>query len=173
MTIMSIDASTKSTGLAVFENNNLVHYELITASSTNLIKRIRKIIEGIHQALIQYPVDKIIMEEVLPPSDKDGVQNTKTFKALMYLQAAMAFMLEDFFPNLEIEFLYPSSWRKYCGIKTGPTIKRETLKQSDIKFVNEQFHLEIQSDDVADAIGIGYGYLHCGNTEPKGAINWT
>lgn len=39
--IMSLDVSTKSTGLAIFnDNNKLVHYKLITASSSDLIKRI-------------------------------------------------------------------------------------------------------------------------------------
>ena len=40
MKIISLDVSTKSTGLAVFDGEKLIDYKLITASSTDLIKRI-------------------------------------------------------------------------------------------------------------------------------------
>lgn len=40
MKIISLDLSSKSTGLAVFEGNKLLDYKLITASSADTIKRI-------------------------------------------------------------------------------------------------------------------------------------
>ena len=40
MNIMSIDASTKSCGVAIYQNNILTYYDCLTASSTDLIKRI-------------------------------------------------------------------------------------------------------------------------------------
>ena len=45
MKVLAIDASTKSTGVALFEDSKLVKYACLTASSTDLIKRIQKIIE--------------------------------------------------------------------------------------------------------------------------------
>lgn len=47
------------------------------------------------------------MEEVIP----DHAKNVNTFKALNWLQAAMAIMLHDNHPNVTINFIYPGSWR--------------------------------------------------------------
>jgi hypothetical protein len=61
------------------------------------------------------------MEEVIP----DHSKNTNTFKALMYLQALIHIEMHDKFPKVEIELMYPSSWRSTCGIEDGRSSKRE------------------------------------------------
>jgi tRNA A37 threonylcarbamoyladenosine modification protein TsaB len=45
MIILAVDASTKSSGFSVFDNNKLIHYECTTASSTDVIKRIYKMVD--------------------------------------------------------------------------------------------------------------------------------
>lgn len=86
----------------------------------------------------------------------------------MWAQAAIAFMVHDYFPKIKLDFIYASSWRKECGIKTGAGIKRETLKKKDIEFVKNNFNIDV-NDDVADAICIGYAY---NNINPQG-LSWT
>ena len=56
MKIMSLDASSKSTGVAIFDDNKLIHYECITATSTDTIKRIQKMTDGINELLNKYSV---------------------------------------------------------------------------------------------------------------------
>ena len=157
MVIMSIDASTKSTGVAIFEDDKLVTYELFTASYTDLIKRIKLIVKGIESMLNAHPeIEKIVLEEVRP---QGGTANVKTQRALMFLQAAINFMLYDNNTKAELIYMYPSEWRKYCKIKQGAGVKREQLKQEDIEWAKKQFNIiENINDDIADAIGIGYGY---------------
>ena len=87
----------------------------------------------------------------------------------MWLQGALAMMAHDNFPKVEIIYLYPSEWRKSCNIKTGRGVVRETVKQRDIRFVEETFGIKV-NDDIADAIGIGYAYLHPGGKEEM--ITW-
>ena len=58
--------------------------------------------------LDQYSIDKIVVEEVRPEGGF-GVGNTQTHRALMWLQAATAFLLHDNYPQIEIEYIYPSS----------------------------------------------------------------
>ena len=53
----------------------------------------------------------------------------------MYLQGNIAMMLYTHFKHMQIDYLYPSEWRKVCGIKQGRGVQRSTLKQSDINFV--------------------------------------
>ena len=156
MRILSLDASTKSTGCAIFNDEKLEAYYCLTASSSDLINRIKKIIPQLEQVLIDHPVEKIILEEVRP---EGGLQNIKTHKALMYLQAAIAFLVHERFKNVEIDYIYPNEWRKICGIKTGAGVRRETLKPKDIAFVKQTYGIDV-NDDIADAIGIGYAQVH-------------
>lgn len=156
MKILALDASTRSTGYAIFDNNKLIKYGCETAESDILIARIKIMQYKIRKIIEQNEdIQKIVLEEVRP---EDISQNIKTHKALMYLQASLNFLIYDCFPKIEIEYIYPSEWRAQCGIKTGRGITRVTLKKKDIEFVRENWGTEV-NDDTADAIGIGYGYL--------------
>lgn len=164
MNILSIDASTKSSGWAVFENTKLIDYGCLTASSTDLIKRIHKIVDGLDEILQKYEIDKIILEEVRP---ENGLQNIQTHRALMWLQGQIAVMIHDNHAAVTIEYVYPNEWRAKCGIKTGAGVKRQSLKPADIKFVKDNYNLDV-NDDIADSIGIGHAYVNKLNNE----INW-
>ena len=164
MRILSIDASTKSSGWAIFEDTKLVDYGMVTASSTDLIKRIHKIVDGFDEILSKNQIDTIILEEVRP---ENGLQNIKTHRALMWLQGQIAVMTHDNHATVTIEYVYPNEWRSKCGIKTGAGVKRQSLKPADIKFVKDTYNLNV-NDDIADAIGIGHAYVHKLNNE----INW-
>ena len=167
MSILSLDLSTKSSGYAIFENNELKNHGCITSSSTILIKRIYVMRDAINEILNNKPdITKIIVEEGRPEGGY-GVGNQKTHKALMYLQAALEFLVYDSHNKVTIEYIYPSSWRASCGIKNGRGIKRTSLKEADIEFVKEKFGITV-NDDEADAICIGYAQ----NINEPNEINW-
>ena len=166
MNILSLDLSSKSSGWAFFENNKLIDYGCITSASTDLIKRIYIMRDGIQEVLNKYTIDKVYVEEVRPQGGF-GAGNIQTHRALMWLQAAIAFMLHDFDKKITLEYVYPSTWRATIGIKNGRGIKRESLKQADIAFVKERYNISV-NDDIADAICLGISQL-----EPeKNEINW-
>lgn len=167
MKILALDLSTHSSGVAIFEDENLIHYTCITSSSTDLIKRINIMKDGIRNILSEYKIDKIIVEEVRPEGGY-GVGNQKTHKALMWLQGAIAFLAHDEFNNLPIEYIYPSSWRAKLGIKNGRGIKRTSLKEADIAFVKDKYNIKV-NDDIADAICIGLSYFI---PEESNELNW-
>lgn len=165
MIILGLDASTKATGFAVYVDGELKDYGCITASSTDLFKRIHKMVDAINELINTHQIEKIILEEVRP--DEVGARsNLATHKALMFLQGAIAMMVHDNYPKITIDYLYPSEWRKCCSIKTGRGVVRETVKQRDIRFVEETFGLTV-NDDIADAIGLGYAFLHPTNSEKE------
>ena len=167
MNILSLDLSTKSSGWAYFEDRELKDHGCITSASTDLIKRIYIMRDGIAEILDKHAVTKIVVEEVRPEGGY-GVGNTKTHRALMWLQAATAFLIHDKYSNINIEYIYPSSWRATLGIKNGRGIKRTTLKEQDIQFVKEKYNIVV-NDDEADAICIGLSqYQEKDNNE----INW-
>lgn len=165
MKVIALDASTKSTGIAIFNDKELIHYDCFTASSSDLIKRIQKIISALNKLLQEHKdIEKLILEEVHP---EDNIQSLQTHRALMWLQAAINFMLHENHPNVKVEYVYPSSWRAACGIHTGRGIKRATLKSADIKFVKDEYNLDV-NDDIADAIGIGHAFVN----QLESEINW-
>lgn len=160
MKLISLDVSTKSTGLAVFNNNKLESYKLITASSTDLINRIQKITKEIKETIEENKdIEKVVLEEVHIDSEDVATKNIATHRALMWAQAAINFMLHDNYPNIIIEYVYPGTWRKTCGIKTGRGVRRDTLKAADIKFVKDKYNIDV-NDDIADAICLGYHVLN-------------
>lgn len=156
MNIISIDASTKSTGLAIYKHNKLQQTECITASSPDLFYRIKVMVQKIEKFLINNPdLQYVVLEEVR----QENLINIKTYKALMYLQGCLSMMIHQKFEYLTIQFLYPSEWRKVCGIKQGRGVKRESQKNNDIQWVKNMFKIEV-NDDIADAIGIGYAFIN-------------
>ena len=158
MNIISIDASSKSTGLAIYKHNKLYQYDCITASSADLFNRIQVMVNKIKEHLIANPdLQYLILEQVR----QQGFTNIKTYKALMYLQGCISMMVHQYFKHIQIDFMYPSEWRKVCGIKQGRGIQRPKQKQNDIEWVKSNFNLQV-NDDIADAIGLGYAYINKG-----------
>lgn len=167
MNILSLDLSTHSSGWAIFQDTQLVDYGCILSSSTDLIKRIYIMTEGIKNILNKNDIDKIIVEEVRPDL---GNGNLNTHRALMYLQAGLEFLIHDNFKKIPIEYIYPSSWRADCGIKNGRGVKRSTLKELDIQFVEQNYNIKV-NDDIADAICIGHSQIHK-KEKDYGELNW-
>lgn len=155
MTSLALDLSTKSTGWAVFQDGTIIDYGFITATSTDLVVRIQKIVIGLKPIIEKYRPTEVIVEEVRPP--QESRQNLQTHRALMWLQGAVGILIHEIDKKIKMHYIYPSEWRSACGIKTGPKVLRETQKKYDIDFVHKNFGISV-NDDVADAIGIGYGY---------------
>lgn len=159
MRTLAIDASTKSTGIAIFDNKDLLHYECITASSKDVLTRIKYMTDSIEAIYKKYTPDQVVMEQIIPDNLNDAAwtKNQKTFKALFYLQAAITLMLHNY--SIEPEFIEANSWRSRCGIKTGAGVKRDSLKLKDIEFVKNEYRLTV-NDDIADAICIGHSKVN-------------
>ena len=152
--IMAIDGSTKSTGIAIFNGENLVHYECISSTKTDTLARIKLMTSKIKELHQKYEVTEVIMEDVIP---EDVHHNDNVYTSLKYLQAAVVLGLHDY--GQSVNFYVSSEWRKKCGIRTGRGIKRETLKAADVAFVKSNYNIDV-NDDIADAICIGWAYTH-------------
>ncbi|MBO7694646.1 MAG: hypothetical protein J6T10_18675 [Methanobrevibacter sp.] len=169
MITIAIDASTKSTGVAVFKDKELIQTENFINSNKSVLKRIKYMTDNIEKLYLQQE-DKVqvIMEQVIPDNLNDAkwTRNQATFKALFYLQAAIVLMFDHY--DIEVELIGASTWRKWCGIKQGGA-NRETLKFRDMEFAKSHYG-DVPNDDVADAICIGHGKI---NHEPTpAAFNW-
>lgn len=170
MITIAIDASTKSTGVAIFKDKKLINYKNVINNNRSVLKRIKFMTDKIEDIYKEYNEEEcqIIMEQVIPDNLNDAkwTRNQATFKALFYLQAAIVLMFDHY--DLEVELVGASTWRKWCGIKQGGA-NRETLKFRDVEFVRKNYGIGV-NDDLADAICIGHGKLHH-EPEPQ-AFNW-
>ena len=174
MITIAIDASTKSTGVAVFKDKQLTRRHNIQDNGKNVLKRIKIMTDCIEEIYIaekdlnEGHQIQVIMEQIIPDNLNEAkwTHNQATFKALFYLQAAIVLMFDNY--GIDVEFIGASSWRKQCGIKQGGAT-RDVLKARDIEFVKEKFGLDV-NDDVADAICIGWAKVNA--TPQPQAFNW-
>lgn len=150
MYILSLDPSTKQTGYAVYQDQELVEYGCWSAGSANVFKRIDKMVSELDAILKKYSFDKVFCEDVYP---EDVHNNIQIYKVLTYLQGFLLHKLDEY--NLKPIFFTPSEWRKKCGIHTGRGVRRDSLKPKDVAFVKAQFDIDV-NDDVADGIAIGF-----------------
>lgn len=156
MNLLAIDASSKSTGIAIYKHNKLQYYTCITATSSDFLNRIKIMVDSIQKILIENPdLEYVVLEQVR----QESFVNVQTYKVLMYLQGCLSMMIHQNFKHLQIDFLYPSSWRKTCQIKQGRGVRRQQQKELDIQWVKDHFNIQV-NDDIADAIGLGYAYIN-------------
>ena len=66
----------------------LIDSGCITSASTDLLKRINIMIDGLKEIVNKYKPDKVVAEVVRP---ENGMQNLKTHRALMWLQGRGCF----------------------------------------------------------------------------------
>ncbi len=153
MKTLAIDASTKSSGIAIFQQGKLIYYECLIENDRNVYKRIDNMSNRIVEICKKYKPTNIVMEEVLP---QDVRQNQAVYKALIYLQGETVTKLGIL--NYKVDLYVSGHWRRICGIQTGPGIRRETLKANSKRLVKMIYNINV-NDDISDAICLGIAYI--------------
>lgn len=162
--LLSLDTSTKSTGVAVFENGMLVNsYTLDGALSANHEDRLRVMIQNILWCIdAEYPNIIVVEQSIM-------TRNTDTFRQLsMIVGAVIASALEY---SSDYYMYTPSAWRALISDEKKPR-KREELKTWSKNKVKELYGKECKTDDEADAILIGRAYINmCDKQERQDESN--
>jgi len=145
--MVSIDSSTKKTGVAIFENGVYSAFKLIDLSHVeNIDSRFKEMSCEIWRILDHYSPTLIYVEETVV------VRNAQTQRFLTRLQGVIyGWCIMN---SCEFNTIRPTEFRKELGFKQGRNVKREELKQQSVSYVKEHFGLDV-NDDVADAICIG------------------
>lgn len=154
---MGIDASSSCTGVSVFIDSKLVHYQAIKPEGKDWRDRLFHEGPALSQIIQTYKPEKIYMEDV-PLKASGGL------KTLVILGGVQGFIYGVAASNgVPIEFVSPTSWRSMAGLFDGTKEgkKREVLKQKAIEMANDNFNLELKwvspsskynEDDIAEAI---------------------
>lgn len=160
MKLMSIDASTKSTGIALFEDGKLIDYQNFVEGGSDTFQRIKNMASRIEEYYLKNKPNVVVLEDVLPA---DVGNNIKTFKPLHYLQGEIVLKLHTY--EQRVEIVNVNTWRSTCGIPVGRYAKRDIVKAKSIALVKQKYNIDV-NDDISDAICIGWAYPRIGE-EPS------
>lgn len=170
MALVAFDQAFKTTGVAIFnDNNNLVSVETITTnSSAPDEERINQIRENVKR-ILETTQETYTYDRKVPAVVIEDIQaqkgNISTYKKLAYAQAAIMSTAAEMHTNIYI--IPPSSWRsiitKNYNVNFGRD--RKTQKAAAQKFVKQYLqdnNLEPAhkiTSDIADAICIGLAQI--------------
>ena len=149
--LISIDPSTKASGVATFDDAILVNHQLFQYNDAEVDDRINKMGKSLLSYLKQQKPDMIYIEH--PQGHGSNVKLVAMICELLGIVRAYA--IEK---KIEYKELSPSEWRKYCGFNQGKK-KRAELKQMSIDYVKEHYDIE-PSEDECDAIALGCGVIN-------------
>ena len=171
MTIMSLDISTKATGVAIFKDEVLVHLECI-APRGEVWDRISAIAQRVTDLYLERRPEVVVTEEPEPAFVKNNID---VYRKLTITHGAIILGIHAA-GGPEIKTMTASHWRKLVAIKTGRGIKREVLKKESIRVAKElypSYAADIGgSDDKADAVLIGRAYINEHAERAQREWNW-
>lgn len=148
---MAIDQATRVSGLAIFENDKLVKYNIIELKKSDDIKvRMKEMIRKLSEQITENNVDCVVFEDV----SLQG--NVSTLIVLAQIQGAI--ISTCVMNNIEYKVYKSTSWRKIDGFDQRKGIKRPELKQQAKDFVYNKYGLSLK-EDMCDAICIGEAYI--------------
>lgn len=164
MIVMGIDASTTSTGIAIFEDKHLVYHTTIKGEGDDWRERLFSQSKPIVEIIDNYHPNQVFMEDV--PLKRAG-----GMKTLVILGGVQGFIYGIMASHqIPIIFLNPTIWRSDIGIfdgtKEGKT--RDKLKEKAVKMANELFDTNLiwngpnskkSQDDEAESILIAYSQI--------------
>lgn len=145
--LLAIDQA-KTTGYAVFDNSVLIEYGTIElGKKTEVYENILfNASQKIGSLMDKVQPNRIAIEDIQQQN-----QNVTTYKKLAMLMGVLVCLFQGLCVPYEI--VPPARWRSYCQIKGK---KRVEQKENTLLFVKERFGLENITEDVADAISLGY-----------------
>lgn len=151
--VLSLDTSTKMTGWSIFIDGKYNDCGLIDLSDMKekAEERIPIMIEEIEDVISSSTPDIIVVETTVV------ARNVASQRLLtMLLGMIWHICLKR---NIEFQSVRPTEWRSWVSSEKKGN-KREELKAWSVNKVKELYGVVTVSDDVSDAILIGYGYVN-------------
>ena len=151
---MSFDTSTTKTGWSIFidgKYNDCGLIDLSDMKKSTAEERVPIMIHEIENAIIDYSPDIVIVENMVVS------RNVSAQRFLTMLLGMVWYICME--KDIEFQTVRPTEWRSWVSSEKKGN-KREELKEWSINKVQELFDLIPESDDVSDAILIGYGYVN-------------
>ena len=162
MRLLALDQASRTTGYAVFEDDQLVKSGTFTLRSDDIGERLVDYRKYIEKLIIDNDIDEIAFEDIQMQSQ---VNNVQTFKVL----AEIFGVTQEYLAEQEHSYHIVSSntWKSKLNIK-GRT-RTEQKKNAQV-YVLEHFNKKVSQDE-SDAICIGASIV-LDNKKKKADFNW-
>lgn len=151
--LISLDCSTKCTGMAVWENGKYITSHVINCEQfKNVEERQKEMVMKLWKGLDYYCPSIVVIEDTFCHG------NPSVQKKLDRIQGAIfAWCVTH---DAEFNCIMPSAWRSYIdGFPNGKGAKRQEQKNFSVQYVTDKYGFEPITDDQSDAILIGEGYF--------------
>lgn len=157
--LLALDQSSKVTGWAFFMDEKLMKFGHQTYSDTNNVRRIQRLREWLlSQITIMKDSNlsiKVLLEDIqLQCNPITHEPNVTLYKTLAWVQGVLLELLEE--QHVPYEIIPSTTWKSELKIKGKA---RDEQKRNAKIFVEEALSQKCTQDE-ADAICIGYCYLH-------------
>lgn len=159
MNLLALDQASRTSGWAVFSDEQLIASGTFTVSDNDVGVRLFKIKLKVLELIDKYNIDEVIMEDI---QMQGQINNVKTFKILAEVFGVLYETFEEL--NIPHYAVLAVQWRAKLGIKGT---KRDAQKKAAQKFVQEKYN-KVVSEDESDAICIGTFQTTC-----KPDYDWT
>ena len=148
--ILALDQASRTSGWAVFCENNLIASGTFTYDDDNFSLRLVKIRNKVISLIHEYCITKVLLEDI---QLQGQTNNVTTYKAL----AEVIGVLEELCCELKIphEIVHSQTWKSTLDIKGRD---RATQKRNAQAFVMATYSKKVSQDE-SDAICIGTHYI--------------
>lgn len=145
--VVSLDNATEKMGVAVFDDGKLVFADVFSFRG-ELIDRLVTIYNFLEKVIATKKPDMFIFEDI------QYQNNIMTYKVLAMLLGLITTCAHRNKIPFEVEHV--KSWKSYFLINGE---NRAVQKRQSITKVKEIFNIDVKTDDVSDAILLGYYYI--------------
>lgn len=160
MTILALDQASRTSGYAVFCDDQLIDSGKFTFEDANIAKRLMKIRNKVEELINEFCIEKIILEDI--QYQGNVVNNLETFKILAEVIGVLTELAAE--KNLPYKLVYSTVWKSTLQIK-GRT--RPEQKKNAQQYVLNTYGKKVTQDE-SDAICIGSHYIK----KNKSAFSW-
>lgn len=146
--ILALDQSSRISGFAVFDNDQLVDYGKINLSNISDIgDRLIMIRRWVRDLIEKYEIDKVYFEDI--QLQNNVANNVQTFKILAEVFGVIHELLEEM--GVPYTTVLAGTWKSTLGIKGK---NRQEQKKNAQLYVQNIYNLKATQDE-CDAICIG------------------
>lgn len=150
MTILALDQASRTSGYAVFCDDQLIDSGKFTFEDADIAKRLMKIRNKVEELINEFCIEKIILEDI--QCQGNVVNNLETFKILAEVIGVLTELAVE--KNLPYELVYSTVWKSTLQIKSRT---RPEQKKNAQQYVLNTYGKKVTQDE-SDAICIGAHY---------------
>lgn len=155
--LVSLDCSTKCSGLAVWDDGKYVESHIVDMSNIkDAEERQKEMGVKLWKGLDYYSPSIVYIEDTYCHGNPEVQKKLNRIQGVIF-----AWCITH---NAEFHCVMPSSWRKHIpDFPNGKGVKRQEQKNFSIKYVEQKYGFTPKTDDESDAILIGEAAIRMWN----------